>query len=413
MTGFILIVAALAAGALLFVVPPMLGFGRRRREHAARLHQADVALVVLREQLAELEAEHAAGTLSDVEYKRARGEIEMRALDEGRAADDGSDTRPARLTAVGLAVVVPVLALVVYLWIGEPDGLDPAKIAGEPAHEITLEQMTGLVAQLADRVEADPSDPTAWMMLVRSYAMIGDPQGAADTWRRIGDKAPDDADILADWADMLVAAAGGDFTGEPDRLLARALALEPDNFKALALSGSAAYQRNDYALAVMHWERILAQVPPTEEAFGQVLSSVNEARSRAGMPPLAADGSEQASVQAEPAGGGLALSGTITLDESLHDQVLPEETIFVFVRPASGGIPVAALRFRVADLPISFDFSGVPLMTQSPLPDEVVIAARVSRGGDATARAGDLEGASGAVAVDAGEVSVVIDRVRE
>ncbi len=410
MTGFTILAAALLFGALLFVVPPMLGFGRRRREHAARQRQADIALVVLREQLAELDADRTAGRLDEAEYQRARTEVEARALEEGRAAEDGSDMSPARAPAVALALTIPALAVFFYLWIGEPDALDPVNIAGQPPHEISTDEMAGLVAQLAQRLEADPSDPTGWLMLARSYAMMGNVDAAAVTWRRIGDKAPDDAGILVDWADLLVAGTNGDFSGEPDRLIARALELEPDNFKALALAGSAAFQRSQYALAVQHWEKILAQIPPTEDGYTQVLSSVNEARTRAGMAPIGNNGAGSGPVASAAA---LGLSGTLSLAEQFHDQVLPDETIFVFVRPAEGGIPVAALRFRVADLPAAFDFRGVQLMTESALPEQVVVAARLSRSGDATARPGDLEGASEAFPVDARDVSVVIDSVRE
>lgn len=410
MTGFTILAAALLVGALLFVVPPMLGFGRRRRAHAVRQRQADIALVVLREQLAELEADREAGTLADAEYQRARDELEQRALEEGRAAEDGSDMSPARMPAVALALTIPALAVFFYLWIGEPDALDPVKVAGEPSHEISTEQMAGLVAQLAQRLEADPSDPTGWLMLVRSYAMMGDLDAAAATWRRIGDKAPDDAGILVDWADILVAGSDGDFSGEPDRLIARALELEPDNFKALALAGSAAFQRSQYQVAADHWEKILAQIPPSEDGYQQVLTSVNEARTRAGLSPMADNG---AVLEPPTAASALGLTGTLTLAENLHDQVSPDEAIFVFVRPAAGGIPIAALRFRVADLPVEFDFRNADLMTQSSLPDQVVIAARLSRGGDATARSGDLEGSSDVVAIDAVGVEVVIDSVRE
>ncbi len=411
MTGFTVLAAALVVGALLFVIPPMLGFGRRRREHAARQKQADVALVVLREQLAELEADHASGKVSEADHQRGRQELEARALEEGRAADDGKDVRPANVTALSLLALVPVVAIGFYVWLGEPDALDPVKLAGEAPHEVSQEQMADLVTQLAARLEADPSDPTGWLMLARSYGMIGDLDAAVAFWNKAGHNAPDDAGILADWADLLVAATEGDFTGEPDRILARALELEPDNFKALALAGSAAFQRSQYELAAAHWGVILNQIPPSEEGYQQVLSSVNEARSRAGM---SAYGSTESPALAEAAPvSGLELTGTVTLAEGFNDQVLPDETIFVFVRPVGGGIPVAALRFRVADLPIQFDFRNAQLMTQSDLPEQLVVAARLSRSGTATAGAGDLEGQSEAVSADATEINVVIDRVRE
>lgn len=412
MTGFYILAAILVAGALLLVVPPMLGFGRRRREHAERQRQADTALVVLREQLADLDSDRKAGKLTDADYQRSREELETRALEEGRAADDGADIRPASAWAVSLAAIVPIVAVMVYLTLGEPDALDPINVAGDPGHQITPEQMVGLVAQLADRLEQDPSDPMGWMMLVRSYAMLGDLDGAAATWARIGSKAPEDADILADWADILVAGRDGDFSGEPDRIIARALALEPDNFKALALSGSADFQRSNYAEAADTWGKILALIPPEDETYAGVLASVNEARSRAGMPLLGADESAALPVP-EASDTGLTLSGTVSLAADFAGEVQAGETVFVFVRPPAGGIPLAALRLSAGELPARFDFRGVPLMSDAPLPDQVIVAARLSRQGDATARPGDLEGVSLPVGIGGQGVELVIDQVRQ
>lgn len=419
MTGFLILAAVLVAGALLLVVPPMLGVGARARALTLRQRQAETVLLVLREQLAELENERAAGRMDTATYDRAREELEARALEEGRAAEDGTDTRPSKIPALIVGLLVPLIAVGFYLSLGEPDGLDPEIVAGGRGHQITQEQMAGLVEQLVDRLDADPSDPTGWLMLVRSYAMLGDVQGAARAWARIGDKAPADAGILADWADVLVAAQSGDFSGEPERLIRRALELEPGNFKALALAGSAAFERGDFPTAVARWELILEQIPPSEQVYGSVLASVNEARAKAGMPPLAsAAGSSAgaadapASAVASEAGAGLEVSGTVGIAPELRDDIKPDETVFVFVRPAQGGAPIAALRFVAGDLPASFSFAGAPRMTDAPVPAELVVAARLSRQGDATARSGDLEGFSATVTPSDSGVSVVIDSVR-
>mgnify|MGYP006177595143 CR=1 FL=1 len=75
--------------------------------------------------------------------------------------------------------------------------------------------------------------------------------------------------------------------------------------------------------------------------------------------------------------------------------------------------PLAALRFKGSELPLDFSFDGATLMMGgASVPERVVVAARVAKGGDATARAGDLEGATTPVAADATGVRVVIDRVR-
>ncbi|HNQ76459.1 MAG TPA: c-type cytochrome biogenesis protein CcmI, partial [Pseudothauera hydrothermalis] len=99
--------------------------------------------------------------------------------------------------------------------------------------------------------------------------------------------------------------------------------------------------------------------------------------------------------------------------EGLRAQVAADDTVFVFVRPAEGGMPLAALRYRAGELPRDFDFAGVPLMIgDAPVPERLVVMARVSKSGDATARAGDLEGAVSGLSPDAAGVSLVIDTVR-
>ena len=107
------------------------------------------------------------------------------------------------------------------------------------------------------------------------------------------------------------------------------------------------------------------------------------------------------------------MSGRLEVDAALGAQVAADDVVFMFVRGEAGGPPLAALRFKGSELPVSFDFDGAMLMMgDAPVPERVVIAARVSKGGDATARPGDLEGASAPVAADAEGVTVTIDRVR-
>lgn len=414
MTGFIILAAVLVAGALLLVVPPMLGYGSVRRGHVARQRQAETALVVLREQLAELEGELAAGRCTEAEYQRSRQEIEQRALDEGRAADGQADVRPSKVWAALVALALPAAAAAIYLTLGTPAALDPrALVAQEQEHAIDPAEMAGLVAQLVDRLEQNPDDVTGWLMLARSYVMLDSAGDALATWQRIGARVPEDANVMADWADVLASAQNGDFSGEPERLISRALKLQHDNAKALALAGTAAYQSGDYTAASSHWERILAQVPAGDEAYGVIVASINDARARGGLPLLEGAAAPQPAATQERGADALPLSGELSLSPELAQTVQPDELVFVFVRPVEGGIPIAALRLRAADLPARFDFTAAPRMTEGPLPAQVVVGARLSRHGDASARAGDLEGASGPVTPDAQGVTVVIDRVRE
>lgn len=411
MIVFLILATVLVAGALLLVIPPMMGSGARVRDRAQRQEQAKTVLVVLREQLAELEAERAAGRVAEADYQRSREELEQRVLAEAGIAEAGEDTRPARAWAAGLVVVIPLLATAVYLIVGSPEGLDPAKTQPPPeaGHQITPEQMQGMVAQLAERLVKEPENVEGWLMLGRSYGVMRDLQGAMSTWSRIGDRIPDHPDVLADWADLLATAGGRTFEGDPDRLIGRALALDPKHVKALALGGTSAFQRGDYAKASQMWETILEGMQPGEGPYDSILASINEARSKGGMPQVTPAGAKAAGL---PAASELKVRGKLSIAPDLGDKVKADDVVFVFARPMAGGMPIAALRFRAGDLPREFDFSEAQRMSQGPLPPQISVGARLSKQGSATASAGDLESAAFVVDPDAAGIEIQIDRIR-
>ncbi|MDI3515068.1 MAG: c-type cytochrome biogenesis protein CcmI [Gammaproteobacteria bacterium] len=408
MTAFIIFAGLLLAGALLLILPPLLGVGARRRREAAR--QSTMALTVLREQLAELDAELASGQIDAASHAKSREELERRALEEGEAAAEAAeaaDVRPSRGWAIGMALTVPALAIAGYLMIGEPDALDPKNIEGQQG--FTREQVEEMVGTLVQRLEQEPENAEGWSMLARTYMVLQDYPKAAAAYARLDKLTPNDPDVLSDWADA-TAAIHDSVVGEAEALAKRALEAAPTHPKALALAGTAAYQRDDFAGAAALWERILAQIPPGDQVAQGVRASINDARAKAGMPPLA-DG-EGAAPAAAPKP--LTLSGRLEVDAALGAKVAAEDAVFVFVRGEAGGPPLAALRFKGSELPLDFSFSGATMMMgDAPVPERVVVAARVAKGGDASARAGDLEGASAPVAADASGVKLVIDRVRD
>ncbi len=402
MTVFILLAGLLVAGALLLLLRPLLGAGAR---HGVEAEQAAVALTVLREQLAELESERAAGRIDAATYARSREELERRALDEGQAAAEVVEARPARGWALGLALVVPIAAVSVYMALGTPDGLDPEKVAGKQG--FSQAEIADMVGTLAARLEQEPDNVEGWMMLARSYLVLEDYPKAAAAYEKLAALAPNEPDVFADWADV-VAAIKGTVVGDAEALAQKALAIAPDHPKALALAGTAAFQREDYAGAAAHWEKILAQVPAGTEVERGIRASINDARAKAGMAVLG-DG-EGAAAAPTP----LKLAGRLDISAGLRDRLAAEDPVFVFVRGEAGGPPLAALRFKGSDLPLEFSFDGVASMSGDvPVPDRLMVAARVSKSGTPTASPGDLEGRTVGVAPDASGVALTIDQVLE
>src|SRR5438046_2056141 len=83
-------------------------------------------------------------------------------------------------------------------------------------------------------------DADGWKLLGRSYTVMGRFQEAVDAYAKAAQRDPRDAQLLADFADALAMARGPSgqmrLFGEPERLIERALEIDPKNLKALALA---------------------------------------------------------------------------------------------------------------------------------------------------------------------------------
>jgi cytochrome c-type biogenesis protein CcmH len=266
-----------------------------------------------------------------------------------------------------------------------------------------------MVDQASAQVKTNPKDATAWAMLAHSYDMLGKFSEAGKAYAALADLRPDDAQVLADYADSLAVAQGRTLHGQPMVLINKALALDPNNVKALALAATAAYERKDYAQALGYWEH--ARTASTDPDFTrQIEASIAEVQALTqGEAPAST------TTAAAPAAGGAFVSGRLTVSEALKSKASQDDTVFIFARPVQGSrMPVALLRRQVRDLPLDFRLDDSMAMVAdrslSSLP-EVVIGARISKRGDATPQPGDLQGLSAPVKVGTQGVKLEISEV--
>jgi cytochrome c-type biogenesis protein CcmH len=382
---------ALAALALLLLLRPLLA---RREGGSVSRRAANVA--IYRDQQRELDADLAAGKIAQADHERARTELESRLLEDVDAAEDAAPRRSGRGAAMLVGVVVPACALAIYLFIGNPGVVDPR---ADP-HAASAAQIEAVVERLAARLRENPEDADGWKMLGRSYVVLGRFAQAVDAYAKAAVRAPRDAQLLADFADALAMTRGQSLQGEPEQLVWRALEIDPQNLKALALAGTVAFDRKEFKAAADYWQRMLPLVPPDSEDARTVRENVEEARKLAGAGPVAK----------HP-----GLRGTVRISPQFKEKFAPGDTVFIYARAAEGpAMPLAALRRSARELPVDFAFDDsmamAPGMALSAHP-RVVVIARISRSGGATSQPGDLQGASVPVANDAKGVDVVIDAV--
>ena len=416
MTLFLALAAVLTAAALLFVLPPLL-----RGRTAAPDARTAANAAIYREQLEELGAELQRGALTKEEFERASREIEHRIVAEHGAGRAGGAPEAARhrapvAAAIAVGVLVPLLAALGYWQLGSPVALSGS--TQDPAHSVSADQMEALVERLSARMQQKPDDAEGWMLLGRSLSVLQQYERAAQAYAKAAKLTPNDADLLADYADTLAMARGRKLEGEPFEIVQRALQADPRQLKALALAGSAEFERRNYAAAIDYWERVLKIAPPDSDFARLVAESLAEARSLAGGKLARKEAPAVKSDQAGPkqaAPGAESLQGVVSLDAALAAQAAPGDTVFILARPAGGQrMPLAVQRITVAQLPYRFvlddSMAMAPGATISSQP-QVVVVARVSKAGSAASAKGDLEGMSEPVKPGASGMRVVISKI--
>ena len=418
MTFFWIFAIALIGLALLLVLPPLL---RRAPQSLDVVDARRANLAILRDQLKDLDTELASGRINTDQQAQARAEIERRVLDEEGLTDRLSPVphlpvaAKSKLSAILITICIPLLVFGMYGFVGNPQALLPQAQAPAPEGEVTMAQVEAMVTQMAQKLESQPADqppnPQAWEMLARSYAALQRFPEAARAYEKAAKLAPNNAQLLADHADVLAMLQGQSTTGEPEKLIARALELDPKNLKALALAGSAAFERKDFNGAIQFWSQARQLAPPTGDFATGLDSSLKAARDAGAAQPSAYNAAPKGAYP--PAS---TISGTVSLSPSLASKVKPDDTVFIFARAADGPrMPLAILKHKVSELPIAFKLDDSTAMSDDLKLSKfanVVVSARVSASGNAMPQSGDLLGRFGPVSAATQNIKIVIDSVQ-
>ncbi len=411
MTAFIVAAIAMVVIAIAWILWPLL-----RRSESRTVDHGAANVSIFRDQFADLEADLARGTLSPEQYSESKTELERRLLDDVRASGAAPDGRRShRWIAVVVALITPLAAAALYLQVGSPAGLSPGTALASNEGEVTRERIETMITDLKKRLDKEPTNAETWALLARTQYAVGNFSEAAAAYAKVSALLPENADLIADYADALAMSQGRTFTGRPLELVRRALVLNPKQWKALAMAGSEAFERRDYVAAIDYWQRLHNITPPEAPIAQQLQGSIDRARELAGSsvpPPLASGFVEGAPTRSSA--DGRTVTGTVTLSAALMSKVQPDDSVFIFARPADGSrMPVAVVRARAKELPLQFTLDDSRAMAPTAKISnlaEVIVTARVSRSGNAIPASGDLEGGTEKIKVGSQGVAITIDR---
>lgn len=158
-----------------------------------------------------------------------------------------------------------------------PTPRSPSSDAIAAAQSMTDEQrlamIAGMVDGLAARLEQNPDDLEGWLMLGRSYSVLGRYDDSVDAFARAVALSPDNVGVRVSEAQAMLARL--DAQGEPidaptEAALAEILKRDAAQPFALFFLGVAAQQANDPDAAKAHWSKLLAELPPGSEEAARV-----------------------------------------------------------------------------------------------------------------------------------------------
>lgn len=248
---------------------------------------------IYKEQLREIEGEHARGVLGDAEAQAARIEVSRRilALADEKTAAKGGKTAPVASVPYAMAGFMAAAALVLYLMYGSPT------MPGQPLATREGPTVESAIAGMEKELRKRPDDVRGWMVASTLYMRAGRFKDADAAFTKLIQLNGERPEWLSGRAEALIFANQGAVSPEARALLEKALAQEANGIKTNFWLGMSDEQAGKYADAANRYRKLLESDAPEQVkgALRERLASLEQ--KAAGAPSKDASASEDALIE--------------------------------------------------------------------------------------------------------------------
>lgn len=272
-------------------------------------------------------------------------ELDARVLED----IDSDQTTPLQRTAeVSLAWLKPLLivvlfcaGIVLYWFLGAAKDVFIAEELAAIDSKTDVAAITGVIEQVESRILQTPDNAHYWALLARYYTSSGRHIDALAAYEELIRLGPNDSSALALAAQSEYLLEQRRLTPRAEQRARRALELEPMQVTALGLLGIAAFEQEQFQLAIEYWQHLLAGGDSQSASRSVIEQGI--ARARAQLEQQGAQQPEQR--ESLPA---------VVVEVSLAKGSVAEagDTVFVLARLPGQRMPIAVKRYRVEDLPL-------------------------------------------------------------
>ena len=220
MTEFWLSAGLLLLAALAFLLIPIL---RGRRQQQAEEDRTALNVALYQERVAELTAQQEAGVLDAGQLAKGRDEAARELLSDTEGSEAPRQGHLGKTLPLVAAVLVPVMALGLYLHFGAADKVELTReFADAPK---TMQEMT---TRLERAVQAQPDSAEGLYFLGRAYMADQRPGDAAKAFERAVALAGREPELLGQWAQAQYFAADKQWSAQLQSLTDEALKADPN-----------------------------------------------------------------------------------------------------------------------------------------------------------------------------------------
>ncbi len=426
MITFWVIAAVLTVLVLLILIIPIL---RTTQQSTTSNNRTTLNIQLSRDRLHELERDYHQKGLDQSQYQAMKQELELSLAKDLESAPESSteQSTPAqgKWVAWVLVLFVPIVAVSLYLNYGDLRAFDPSAQAqantrqtGSPTQQPSAASIEKMVDGLAKRLQQEPNDPQGWMMLGRSYMVMGRYKLASNAYAQLQKLVGDDVNVLLQYAQAKVMSNNEQWDASSIAMVEKALTIEPENPVALSLTGILAARRGNRDTAISMWRKAQTTMQPNSTEYNELENMI--ASLSGNTTPTNTQRTTNQTASAAEKSSSKAIAQSIKVNVSITPELLTQaqsdQTIFIYAQALTGPpMPIAVVRKKVSELPVvvTLDDSMAMMPTRKLSSfDQVRIAARISQSGSAMPATGDLQGKVEPVSTATStSVSVVIDHI--
>jgi cytochrome c-type biogenesis protein CcmH len=289
MTLWIILIVLSAVAAAWLTIPLV-------RRHEARVDARAATIAVLKDQLADIDVQLAAGSIQPPEAEGMRNEIRRRLLAAGHIPAELDRTMGQKAlsgVALGLAAMVAVAAAALYASMGRPDlasgAATGAQVAGQaaapapPTEQAAAGEVAQLIAGLEQKMQSTPDDPEGWRMLGWSYFQTGRYADAARAYGRAIALNPNGEGYQSAYGEALVQDAGGQVTPAAAAAFEKAAAQDGGDARARYFLAIRKAEQGDRKGAIEDMLKLVADSPADAPWLPQLRQAILQTAQVAGI----------------------------------------------------------------------------------------------------------------------------------